>query len=257
MAKYTRSNGANARSQDWDEYDEPQTRRTGTWLPLEALDDELFVGGPQLQPMPTRPRGVFAPAQPVVRTAAPNARGEVRNSPDARRRPLSTRLTAILAGAALSSLAVYVAVSSAVHWTQIKLDDLQYGRPRTVQLDSFVGHNEAEGVPSHFIAMNLNRRVTVMEFPGGDSTKITTIVGPYLFGEGEDLTPVQAGVQDVNEDGKPDLIVSVKNEQLIYLNDGAAFKLITTQEQSALQKSLAASNPATRSDQVQVQEAGK
>jgi hypothetical protein len=163
----------------------------------------------------------------------------------------------MLAGAVLCSLAVYVAVSTAVQWTQVKLDDFQYGRPRTVQLDSFVGHNEAEGVPSHFIAMNLNRRVTVLEIPGGDSTKITTIVGPYLFGEGEDLTPVQAGVQDVNVDGKPDLIVSIKNEQLIYLNDGAAFKLITPEQQSALQKSLAAARPPAEGQQGAVPEAGK
>src|SRR5207244_11386218 len=128
--------------------------------------------------------------------------------------------------------AALVAALRAVQWTQVELAELQVGRPRTGQLDAFVGHNEAEGLPSHFIAMNLNRRVTVMEFPGGDSAKVTTIVGPYLFGEGEDLTPVQASVQDVNVDGKPDLIVSVKNEQLIYLNDGTAFKLITTDQQS-------------------------
>jgi hypothetical protein len=132
-----------------------------------------------------------------------------------------------------------------LEWTQVKLDDLQYGRPRTAQMDAFVGHNEAEGVPSHFIAMNLNRRVTVLEMPGGDSARTTTIVGPYLFGSGEDLTPVQVTVQDVNADAKPDLVVSVKNEQLIYLNDGAAFRLITPEEHAALEKSMASSAPVT------------
>ena len=33
--------------------------------------------------------------------------------------------------------------------SQIKLDDLHYGRPRTAQLDAWVGHNEAAGTPTH------------------------------------------------------------------------------------------------------------
>jgi hypothetical protein len=148
-------------------------------------------------------------------------------------------------------------VSAAVEWTQIKLDDLQYGRPRTAQIDAFVGHREAEGVPSHFIAMNLNRRVTVIELPGGDSAKATTILGPYLFGANEDLTPVQLGAQDVNGDGKPDLVVAAKNEQLIYLNDGAAFKLITPEQQAALRKTQAGSPGAPANGASGPQEAGK
>jgi hypothetical protein len=151
---------------------------------------------------------------------------------------------AILLGGALTVLAVYAAVSAAVEWTQLKLDDLQYGRPRTAQIDAYVGHNEAEGVPSHFLAMNLNRRVTVLEMPGGDGARTTTIVGPYLFGSGEDLTPVQVSAQDVNADAKPDLIVTVKSEQLIYLNDGTTFRLITPEEHAALQKTLANASPA-------------
>jgi hypothetical protein len=119
---------------------------------------------------------------------------------------------------------------------RVKMDDLQYGRPRTVQMDAYVGHSEAEGMPSHFIAMNLNRRVTIVQLPGGDSAKASVILGPYLFGQGEDLTPVQLNAQDVNADQKPDLVVSVKNEQLLYLNDGGAFRLATSEERAAIQK---------------------
>ena len=125
-----------------------------------------------------------------------------------------------------------------------------------MQLDAFVGHNEAEGVPSHFIAMNLNRRVTVIELPGGDNSQAHTIVGPYLFGQGEDLTPVQAAVQDVNGDDHPDLLVSVKSEQIIYLNDGQSFKLMSPEERAALQKSLEAPL-AEGAGPTQVEEGGK
>jgi hypothetical protein len=106
-------------------------------------------------------------------------------------------------------------------------------------MDAYVGQNEAEGVPSHFIAMNLNRRVTIVEFQGGDPSKVNTIIGPYLFGQGEDLTPVQLSSRDLNGDEKADLIVSVKSEQLLYLNDGNAFRLATPEERSGIEKSLA------------------
>ena len=259
MANYTRTNGANARAQKWDDFAEGENpKRTGSWLPLDTLDEQTYEAGPQLRAMPSAPaaprRGLFpakqrpqqAPVQPTrahpTRQGAPGSASQPRQATQV---GAQARAGAILIGGALSILAIYAAVSAAVEWTQIKLDDLQYGRPRTAQMDACVGHNEAEGVPSHFIAVNLNRRVTVLEMPGGDSAKTTTIVGPYLFGSGEDLTPVQVNAQDVNADAKPDLIVSVKNEQLIYLNDGVAFRLITPEEHAALQKTMANVVPAT------------
>jgi len=157
---------------------------------------------------------------------------------------VSTRAVAILAGIAVAALATYVALSAAIEWVQVKVDDLQYGRPRTVQMDAYVGQNEAEGIPSHFIGMNLNRRVTIIEMQGGDPSKVNTIIGPYLFGEGEDLTPVQLSSKDLNGDGKADLIVSVKNEQLLYLNDGNAFHLATPEERAAIEKTMKESQAA-------------
>lgn len=270
----TRTQGANARMPSWDEL-EASSQRTGSWLPLEALTDEaLYAGTPQLRSMPATRRQVFAPApqrgpaghttsQRVV-AAQPRTRPQER--PQAQGQNISVpgvqaRALALAAGAMLTLLALYIVVSALAEWTQVKLDDFQYGRPRTSQMDAYVGHGETEGAPSHFIAMNLNRRVTIIELPGGDSTKAQAIVGPYLFGQGEDLTPVQMGVQDLNGDGKADLVVSVKNEQLLYLNDGSAFKLATPEEQAAIRKTLTARNaqPAApaKSAPGTVQEAGK
>ena len=250
MAVNTRSHGANARQIDWDQEEQAHRGRTGTWLPLDALSDEqLYAGTPQLHAVPAAPprRGPFGPArrqeeiaptrpQPV---AVPAPRPKKREKPAASSQQMvQARAVAIVAGLGLAALSLYVGVSAAVEWTQVKMDDLQYGRPRTMQMDAYVGHSEAEGVPSHFVAMNLNRRVTILEMPGGDSTKVNTIVGPYLFGQGEDLTPVTMGAQDLNADGRSDLIVSVKNEQLLYLNDGATFKLATAEERAAIEKAL-------------------
>ncbi|HEX6288160.1 MAG TPA: hypothetical protein VFZ66_03170 [Herpetosiphonaceae bacterium] len=117
---------------------------------------------------------------------------------------------------------------------QTWLDDMRYGRPRTMQLSAYVGHNEQAGQPSHFVAMNLNRRVIVIELPGGDSAKAQTLQGPYLFGAHEDLTPVTLRVKDLNSDQKGDLVIAVKNEEIIYINTGETFRLITDDERRQL-----------------------
>lgn len=241
--QYTKAHGANARSINWEDDAEEHHPRRGNWLPLDELDDDLYAGTPRLQSMPA-PRRSVPPSQPDPQRLRPTKPQPARPGKKAATVPASqvvqARTIAMLAAGALTLLTLYVVVSSAVEWTQVKLDDLQYGRPRTMQVDAYVGHSEAEGVPSHFVAMNLNRRVTILEMPGSDPTKVNTIVGPYLFGQGEDLTPVQLNVQDMNGDAKPDLIVSVKSEQLIYLNDGTSFKLITPEERAALQNALSA-----------------
>jgi hypothetical protein len=160
-------------------------------------------------------------------------------APARQEKVVEARSVMMIAGAAVMMVVLYAVVSAAVQWTQVKLDDLQYGRPRTMQLDAYVGHNEADGVPSHFVAMNLNRRVTIIEMPGGDSAKISTILGPYLFGQGEDLTPITMSSTDLNGDELADLSVNVKNEQLLYINDGTTFHLASTEERLAIQKAQA------------------
>ena len=42
-----------------------------------------------------------------------------------------------------------------LNWGNTVADDIRYGRPRTTQVDHFVGH-EVGNTPSHFIATNVN-----------------------------------------------------------------------------------------------------
>jgi hypothetical protein len=137
---------------------------------------------------------------------------------------------------ALCLVALILMANSVIAWGQTKLDDLRYGRPRTMQLSAFVGHNEASGMPTQFVAMNLNRRVVVFEIPGGDPSKTRTLTGPYLFGANENLTPVRLRVASVNGDDKADLIVSVKNEEIIYINENDSFRLINGEERAAYER---------------------
>ena len=137
---------------------------------------------------------------------------------------------------ALVVLLAYGCLAAAAGWGKIWFDDLRYGRPRTQQISGMVGHNEGNGEPTHFLAMNLNRRVVVIELPGGDVTKAQTLQGPYLFGANEDLTPVGLRLQDINDDGKSDVVLSVKNEKIIYINTGESFRLINAEERQQLKR---------------------
>ncbi len=132
------------------------------------------------------------------------------------------------------ALAVYVLLSHLFSMVRVVADDLQYGRPRTFHLTANVGRPEEVGAMTHLIAMNLDRQVMILELPGGDATKIRVLPGPYLFGAGEDLTPVTMRLADMNGDGASDLIVRVKNEEMVYLNREGSFSLITAEERQQL-----------------------
>ena len=136
----------------------------------------------------------------------------------------------------LAAVAIYILVSIVLGKAQIMIDDFRYGRPRTTQLDAFVGHAETNGQPTHLMAINLNRQATIIELPGGDASKARTITGPYLFGANEDLTPLQLHTSDLDGDGQLDLLLDVRNEQIAYLNKEGVFRLPTPEEQAALSR---------------------
>jgi hypothetical protein len=135
--------------------------------------------------------------------------------------------------AALILLAIYAIMSNVVGFAQTRFDDMRYGQMRTTQVDMVVGHNDSV-VPSHFIAMNLNRQVVVFQIPGGDANNTRVITGPYLVGAGEDKTPVDLQFADVNGDQLLDMIINVKNEAIIFVNRDGQFQAPQAGEQLQL-----------------------
>ncbi len=121
----------------------------------------------------------------------------------------------------VSLLAVVIAVSN---WVSTTLDDLHYGRPRTFQIDAYVGHHEAPGMPSHFLALNLHGRIEIIELPGGDATHARIYLGPQLYGPDADLVAVTLSFKDVNGDHQPDMIIHFQGTQVIFSNDGSGFR---------------------------------
>ncbi len=99
-----------------------------------------------------------------------------------------------------------------------------YGNPLTYQTDQVVGHADATDHPTHFVAINLNSRVTIIEIPGGDASKARIYSGPTLYSDNGNSIPVTLEFKDVNNDGKVDMIVHIGDKQIIYLNDGTQFK---------------------------------
>ena len=131
-------------------------------------------------------------------------------------------LIAVVVGMLLMAT-LFLMLNTLGSWWQVHQDDVTYGRPRTYQVDAVVGHNDSVTNPSHFIFLNLNRHVVIIELPGGDTTHARIYNGPTLFGNGQDLTPVTAVFKDVNGDGKIDMIVQIQDQRLVFINDGTQF----------------------------------
>jgi hypothetical protein len=124
----------------------------------------------------------------------------------------------------LAMAALFLLLSSAATWIQTTKDDLTYGRPRTFNIDAVVGHNDSAANPSHFIAINLNRHVEVIEQPGGDASKMRVYQITTLFGDNEDLTPVTLSIRDLTGYGKLDMLIHIDNTTIAYINDNGSFR---------------------------------
>jgi hypothetical protein len=127
-------------------------------------------------------------------------------------------------------LTLWLLGSMALNFWNVTQDDWHYGRPRTFQIDQRVGHSD-DTTPSHFIAVNLNRHIEVIEFPGGDASHAKVYFAMTLVGDGQDLAVVNLAFKDVNGDGKPDMIVTVNDTHAVFINDSGQFRSLKQGEQ--------------------------
>jgi hypothetical protein len=136
----------------------------------------------------------------------------------------------MVVGAIAAVALIFLAVSAIVNWWTVWQDDMTYGRPRTMQLDAWVGHNEQGGQPSHFIAQNINGEVNIYEIPGGDTSKMTVIKGPRLLQKNAELIPIKIRLEDVNADGHVDLVATVDGRPMVWINEAGKFRPSTPEE---------------------------
>ena len=142
----------------------------------------------------------------------------------------------------IAMLLLWTLLTSVFGWFATTLDDIRYGRPRTFQTDQFVGHNEQTGTPSHFIAINLNRHIEIIELPGGDATHAKIYLGPQLYTASDDLVPVTLTFVDVNGDHKPDMLVNFQGSRIVFINDQGGFRPLLPSERPRVEQFLKRAN---------------
>jgi hypothetical protein len=197
-------------------------RRYDLPIPRDTMDD------PHLQKTPIRQRRSSLYTQPDKKETSKVVTSPAKMASKVKR---NRYLLFALIGGMLVMSVLMLSFNAIGSWWHGYQDDLTYGRPRTFQMDAVVGHNDSPSNPTHFIFINLNRHVEIIEFPGGDASKARVYSGPVLFGDGQDLVPVTGEVRDVNGDGKPDLIVHIQDQQLIFINTGTEFRPLQPGEQ--------------------------
>ena len=165
-------------------------------------------------------RYIFHQGPPPVRQTPPQ-QAAYSEEPRARNR---THWMLIFGIGMMAMLALWVLGSLLVNWWTLTQDDWHYGRPRTSQIDAAVGHGDSAANPSHFIALNLNRHVVIIELPGGEASKARIYSGPTLLGNRQDLAPVTLSFKDVNGDGLPDMLVHVQDQTFVMINDHGQFR---------------------------------
>lgn len=210
------------------------------WEHVEAKEEE------DEDEKPSSP-GKSAQAQPTQRTATRRVSIPTRATPVTRSRPQLTKKGTVrqnthpllyLGMGMIAMLILWMLLSSVVGWFSTTLDDMRYGRPRTFQTDAWVGHNEQGGTPSHFIAINLNRHIEIIEMPGGDGSHARIYMGPQLYGANDDLVAVTLSFMDVNNDHKPDMIVNFAGSRMVFINDQGGFRPLQPAERPQVEQFL-------------------
>ncbi len=199
-----------------DEYDEVWPPR----MPNSAIRYTTTVADPSVIRSGNRRYVIHNSPPPQTRRTTRPQEEEDKPVPRQRVHPL------VILGCGMAfMLTLWILGTMAVQWWNVTQDDWHYGRPRTFQIDGVVGHNnDSVSSPTHFIALNFRSHIQIIEFPAGDTTKAKIYQGLPLYGDGEDLAVVTLSFKDINGDGKPDMIISVANTHIAYINENGEFR---------------------------------
>ena len=111
-------------------------------------------------------------------------------------------------------------------WYQGVQNDLTYGTKRHFEIDAVVGHVDSSTNPTHFTAENNNGEIIVIELPGGEVDKAKIYQIETVPGNAGN-PPVKLSFQDLNGDGKPDMLVEIGDGNAMLFvtlfNNGSSF----------------------------------
>ncbi len=112
----------------------------------------------------------------------------------------------------------WIGLNVVTAWFQSVQNDWTYGQKRHFDIDAVVGHSDSPANPSHFTAENRNGQIIVIELPGGNVSK-AKIYQIETIPNNIDNPPVRLSFQDMNGDGRPDMLVQI--------GDGSATLYVT------------------------------
>lgn len=119
-------------------------------------------------------------------------------------------------------------------WAGRQVDNMRYGFPRSVQISGYVGHGDERRMPSYIRTLNLDGQISVLVIPGGDTGQLQVLKGPYLVGNDGLYEVALPELRDVSGDGHVDLLVTVRGEVVVYINENEEFRLMNDEERTVL-----------------------
>ena len=134
----------------------------------------------------------------------------------------------------ISALMLWLVGSAVLTWGTQRYYDFHYGYPRTYQTDMAVGHGgDSPAHPSHFIAINQNNQVIVIELKADDPAKVAIYKTPITIYDGGQ-SPVTLSFRDVNGDHKLDMIIDIhlsgQDQYSTFINEGDNFRPATSND---------------------------
>jgi hypothetical protein len=170
--------------------------------------------------VPARPRPISGVASTV---AKPTRKVDVHTQSLKHHQNHSKRFYTTVIIGMFVTVALLAGLTTLVSWWQGVQTDLTYGYPRTYQMDAVVGHNDSKAHPTHFIFINLNGHIQIIEIQGGNAADTHIYTGPTLSGPDKDLIPVTGKI--VDQQGKRNLLVQVGGKDFWFINNGKTFQL--------------------------------
>lgn len=137
------------------------------------------------------------------------------------------------------AILLWIGITRLVSWGGHEINLLKYGDPPTFQIDAVVGQGDNSRHPSHFLAINLHGIVTIIEFPAGDPSRARVVASTNVLGPNADQAVATLRFVDVNQNGKPDMVITIDGIQTVLVNDGSSsFRSPTPAEQQQIQNAL-------------------
>jgi hypothetical protein len=175
--------------------------------------------------------GENTPQAPVRRRAHTSNPRRDQPSPRVGHRPHPLLFIAI---GLLGALLLWIGLTWFMAWGNGVLDLLQYGYPRTYQVDAVVGQGDSAAHPSHFLALNLHGQIVIIDFLAGNPARAREFTIPGILGPNADQMVVTLRFIDVSHTGRPDMIITAGGVETFLVNADGTFRPPTPDEQQQI-----------------------